>query len=161
MFTAKGLLEFHSRGHQTLKEIIKHCRQFSVEEINHEFKGFGYPSLRLQLHHLISAEKYWISVLNGRIEVDDNISEYSTIKSLEEYRQEVFLVTEQYLCNASTEELINARSMMTWGDNLRELVPAQVFMRTLTHIYHHVGQVVAICRVLEKPIDSGMDYPIT
>jgi uncharacterized damage-inducible protein DinB len=33
-------------------------------------------------------------------------------------------------------------------------------MRTMTHIYHHQGQVTAMCRLLGRPV-NGLDYPIT
>jgi len=35
-----------------------------------------------------------------------------------------------------------------------------VFARTLVHIYHHMGQVAAMCRLLGKPT-QGLDFPIT
>jgi len=31
-------------------------------------------------------------------------------------------------------------------------------MRTLTHFFHHQGQIAAMCRLLGKPV-SGLDYP--
>ena len=34
-----------------------------------------------------------------------------------------------------------------------------VFMRTVTHLYHHQGQIVAMCRLVGKPC-TGLDYPI-
>ena len=76
------------------------------------------------------------------------------------YRDAVRRTTEQYLRAASTEELITARPMITWGDVEKVLIPAHVVIRTLTHLYHHQGQVAAMCRLLRNPIDPGMDYPI-
>lgn len=136
-----------------------HCRQFSAEELDRELVGFGYPSVRLQLHHEIGAEQYWIGVLQGRIEADDTSSDYPTVESLEAYRQQIFSATDDYLRAASTEELITARPMMTWGNKEQLLTPVHVFMRTLTHIYHHQGQITAMCRLLGKPV-NGLDYPI-
>lgn len=161
MYNSEGLIEFHRRAHQSLIKLMEHCRRFNSEEISRELEGFGYPTLRLQLHHIIGAQKYWIGVLEGRIDVDDNISDYPTIEKLMEYRQEVYSATAQYLRGASPDELNTARPMMTWGNKEKVLIPAQVFMRTLTHIYHHQGQVAAMCRILGKPIEPGMDYPIT
>ncbi len=161
MYTAEGLICFHSRAHQSLIKIMEHCRRFSTEEMSDELTGFGYPSLRLQLHHAIGAEKYWIGVLQGRIDVDDDISQCSTIEKLMDYREEVYSATEQYLRTASKDELVSPRTMMTWGNNEKVLIPAHVFMRTLTHIYHHIGQIAAMCRLMGKPIEPGMDYPIT
>ena len=33
--------------------------------LDQELEGFGYPSIRLQLHHVIGAEQYWVGVLRG------------------------------------------------------------------------------------------------
>jgi len=125
MHTAEALLDLHERAHSSLQRLLAHCRQLSVEELDRELAGFGYPSVRLQLHHVIGGEEYWIGVLEG------------TVESLEAYRRRVFSATEKYLRAAS----------------------AHVFMRTLTHIYHHQGQIVAMCRLLGKPA-AAMDYPI-
>jgi uncharacterized damage-inducible protein DinB len=124
MHTAEALLGLHERAHGSLQRLLAHCRQLSAEELDRELAGFGYPSVRLQLHHVIGGEEYWIGVLEG------------TVGSLEAYRRRVFSATEKYLRAAS----------------------AHVFMRTLTHIYHHQGQIVAMCR-LGKPT-AAMDYPI-
>ena len=33
MYNSEGLIEFHRRGHNSLKKLIEHCRQFSEEEL--------------------------------------------------------------------------------------------------------------------------------
>jgi uncharacterized damage-inducible protein DinB len=133
IYTIEALVEFHDRTHSSLKKLLEHCRQFSPEELNRELAAFGYPKVRLQLHHGIGAEKYWIGVLQGRMDVDDNVSDFPTVKSLETYRQQVFSTTAEYLHAASAEELNTARSMITWGNKERILTPAHVFIRTQTH----------------------------
>jgi uncharacterized damage-inducible protein DinB len=142
-----------------LKKLLEYCQQFSVDEINREMTGFGYPTIRLQLHHIIGAEKYWIGVLHDRIDADDDDPKYPTIESLEIYRQELAIVVEEYLRSASMEELNTPRKMMTWQKIERTLTPALVIMRTQMHIYHHQGQIIATCRLLGKPAE-GMDFPI-
>lgn len=142
-----------------MKKLLEHCRQLSAEELNRKLVGFGYPTVRLQLHHEIAAEKYWIGVLQGRMDVDDNEPDFPTIESLETYRQQVFSVTAEYLRTASVEELNMARSMITWGNKERILSPAHVVIRTQTHFYHHQGQIAVMCSLLGKPA-VGMDYPI-
>lgn len=159
MYTAEALLDLHERAHRSLQKLMAHCGELSAEELDRNLSGFGYPSVRLQIHHQIGAEEYWIKVLQGRVEVDDNEAEYPHIESLETYRQEVFAATEAYLRAASAEELNTARRMMTWGNKEQLLTPALVFMRTMTHIYQHQGQILAMCRLLGKPA-SRMDFPI-
>ena len=159
MHTPETLLELHERAHRNLAALLAHCRGLSAEEMNRELAGFGYPTVRLQLHHAIGAEKYWIGVLQGRMDADEDSPDYPTMSSLEVYREHVFTTTEAYLRPAAVEELNTARSMLTWGNKAQVLTPAHVFMRTVTHLYHHQGQVVAMCRLLGKPC-AGLDYPL-
>jgi uncharacterized damage-inducible protein DinB len=160
MYTSAALLDIHDRSHQSLIKLLAHCRQFSIDEINRKLPGFGYPTIRLQLHHQIGGEKYWLGVLQGRIEADDDDYKYPTLESLEKLREEIYNATTIYLNTVSPEELNTARKMMTWGNNERILIPANVIMRTQTHLYQHQGQILAMCRLLGKPAEF-LDYPIT
>ena len=160
MHTPRALMDLHQRGHRNLAALLSHCRGLTVEEINRELPGFGYPTVRLQLHHTIGGEKYWIGVLQGRMNADDDSPDYPSIESLESFREQVFASTESYLCASSEEELSTPRPMMTRGNMERVLIPALVFARTLTHVYHHQGQVSAMCRLLGRPC-AGLDFPIT
>lgn len=161
MYNSESLSEIHRRAHDSFRRLLEHCRQLSNEELNRELKEYGDPTVRLQFHHAVGAEKYWIGVLQGRIDADDDDPKYPTIESLEAYRREVFAATEEYLKGASVEELNTPRAMITWGNKERVLIPAHVFIRTATHLYHHQGKIGAMCRLLGKPIPPGLDYPIT
>ena len=160
MHTPGALLDIQRRAHRNLESLLVQCGALTREEMDRELPGFGYPTVRLQLHHAIGAQKYWVGVLEGRIDADDDSPDYPSIDSLEVLREQVFAATEAYLRAASMEELNTARPMMTWGGKERVLVPAQVILRTQMHVYHHLGQVVAMCRLLGKPCE-GLDYPIT
>ncbi len=160
MYTVPALLDLHDRAHRSLQSLLAHCAQLGAGELNRELPGFGYPTVRLQLHHGISAEEYWIGVLQGRPESDDNEAAFRTIESLAEYRGRIAAATDEYLRRASAEELNTARKMLTWGNKEQVLAPARVIVRTLTHIYHHQGQTLAMCRLLGRPVAAGLDFPI-
>lgn len=160
MFTAEGLLEFARRAHQSFDKLLQHCCSLSSDELNRELQGFGYSSVKLQLHHALAAQKYWIGVLRGRMDVDLDPDAQFKMDDMIAYRDSVRHSLEQYLSTASTEELMTARRMITWGNVEKVLIPAHVVIRTLTHLFQHQGQVVAMCRLLGKPIGPGMDYPI-
>ena len=159
MYTTKALLDMHERSHRSLQKLLEHCRQFKEEKLNSELAGFGSPTIRLQFHHGIGAEEYWIGVLQGRVFADDNDAAYPNIDSLEVYRRRVYRVTDNYLITTPGGELNKARKMMTWGNKEKILIPALVYLRTLTHLYHHQGQILAMCRLLGKPA-GGMDFPL-
>jgi uncharacterized damage-inducible protein DinB len=163
MYSSEALLDLHKRAHICLQKLLSHCGELSAEQYNRELAGFGYPTVRRQLHHQIGAEEYWISVLLGCMNTADNDAAFPTIRSLEAYRAQVAGTTEAYLSKASTEELNTPRKMETWGYKANKeqvLAPALVFVRTFTHIYHHQGQVVAMCRLLGRPAPVGLDFPI-
>ena len=159
MHTSAALLDLHERSHRSLMALLSHCRGLTAEELGRDLEGFGYPTVHLQLHHLIGAQEYWIGVLQGRVDPDDEATRYPTVDDLEAWRGQVDAATAAYLRDATPADLNTPRPMLTWGDRTRELTPAHVFMRTLTHIYQHQGQVVAMCRLLGKPV-GGLDYPI-
>lgn len=158
MQTADGLLDIHERAHRNLAGLITHCGSLDARAIDQELDGFGYPSIRRQLHHAISAERYWIGVLEGRIDADEDDPDYPTLESLEALRVAVFAATERYLRGAGPDELNRPRAMTTWGGRERTLTPAHVVLRTVMHLYHHQGQVLAMCRLLGRP-GEGLDYP--
>jgi uncharacterized damage-inducible protein DinB len=160
MYTRESLTDMHTRGHVSLRKLVAHCRALDAEQLDREIDGFGYPTVRLQLHHVIGCEEYWVGVLEGRVEADENDAAYPTIDALEAYRLRVATATGAYLRNASPDELNTARAMLTWGNRERVLVPAHVLVRTVTHVYQHQGQITGMCRLMGKPVSPGLDFPI-
>jgi len=158
MYNSAALLDMHARGHDSLERALTHCAQFSAAELNREIPGFDEGTLRRRLHHTIGAEQYWIGVLRGVVH-DEPGDAYPDIAALQAYRQRISAATEDYLRGASEAELNTPRTLTVWGGAQRELVPAHVFLRTLTHIYHHLGQALVMCRVLGRPAE-GLDFPL-
>ncbi len=160
MNTASMLREFHARTHRSLQQLMIHCRELDDGDLNCELEDFAYPTVRLQLHHEIGAEKYWIGVLNGVVEADFDTDATPDIASLETYRVEVAAAMEAYLRNVDPEILDQPRTMATWGGRDQELVPTWVVMRVLTHYFNHQGQIQAMLRRLGKPAPAGLDFPL-
>ncbi len=159
MYTSEALADIHERTHRSLARLVAHCETLPPPAIDRELEGFGYPTVRLQLHHMIGAERYWLGVLQGRMDVDDDDAAYPTLAALSEHRERVALTTRAYIDGASAAELNTPRAMVTWGGREQVLVPARVVLRTQTHVFQHQGQVVAMCRLLGSPA-SGLDFPI-
>lgn len=160
MLTREALVDIHERAHRNLEGYFAHCRALDCQAVDRKIPEFNGASVRLQLHHAIGAERFWIGVLQGRVDADDDAHLYPTIESLAEYREATFAATQEYLRNAATEELNTPRPMMTRADEAHVLHPGHVVMRTITHIYHHQGQIASMLRLLGNP-SPGFDYPIT
>jgi len=155
-----SLLDIHERAHRSLRGLLAHCAGLATADLDRELAGFGYPTVRLQLHHVISAEKYWVGVLLGEYHVEDDSADYPSIPALDIHERRVADRTADWLRTTSLEELNTPRLVRTWPDVKRRLVPAHVILRTQTHIYHHQGQVLAMCRLLGRPGPGGLDFPL-
>lgn len=159
MYTRQALLDLHDRAHRSLRLLIEHCGGLGEGALKRELPGFGYPTVHLQLDHVIGAERYWTGVLQGKLFVDDTSELYPTAASLEDFRVEVFGETAAYLHKTSEAELNAEREVLTWQGKKRLVVPARVIVRPCMHIYHHQGQVLAMCRLLGDPHPGGLDFP--
>ena len=160
MFTAEALLDLHGRTHSSLVQLLDHCAEFADGDLDRELDGFGYATIRLQLHHVVVCERYWVGVLRGLMLADENAADHASIEALRSFRTRVAAATEDYLRSATPAELSSARRMTTWGDIERDLVPGRVIYRTQTHIFHHQGQIAAMARLLGRPIPQGLDFPV-
>ena len=160
MYTIEAVTDVHDRCHRSLSKLMEHCRKLTQDEFDRTLDGFGYGTVRLQIHHIIGAQKYWLSVVQHCMDADENDADYPTIAALEAFRLEVYTTTQKYLGAASDEVLNSPQEMQIWGGKRPTLVPARVLMRTQTHIFHHMGQITAMCRLLGKPVPSGMDFSL-
>ncbi|MBX3460510.1 MAG: DinB family protein [Planctomycetes bacterium] len=160
MFTSAALLDIHTRTHASLGKLIGHCAGFSADELSRTFDGFGGGPIRMQLHHAIGAEQYWVGVIRGLMLVEERPEDFASIEALHAYRRQVAQDTTDYLRGASESELNTSRKMTTFGGRQHELMPARIIVRTQTHIFQHQGQVAAMARLLGRPIPHGLDFPL-
>lgn len=49
---------------------------------------------------------------------------------------------------------------MAWDGNTYDLMPARIIVRTQTHVYQHMGQITAMCRLFGRPAPAGLDFSL-
>ena len=176
MYTREALQDLHGRGQRIIRKLLVLCATLSDEELKRELPGFGFPTVQQQLLHLIGAEKYWLNVVRGSFvppageqdanssSSDDDAAElqaYPDVPAIEAYRQQVAQQTQEYLAGATESELNSPREMLCWPAKLREMAPAHIISRVVTHAFQHQGQVLAMCRLLGKPNEMwDLDFPL-
>lgn len=156
--SAAALAEVHGRAHEVFAALAQHLGALDAAALDRELPGFGHPTVRLQLHHVIGAEVYWIGVLQGRIEVDFDHLETSGLPALEAWRQATAAATAAWLARTPDADLAAARPCAVWGGRTLELTPGHVVMRVVTHLFQHKGQLAAMSRLLGHPVPDGLDY---
>ncbi len=189
MYTPEALLDIHDRAQRSLKKLLDACRVLSPEELGRELPGFGYSSVREQLEHIIGAADYWMLVFEGDYKGDageqtqaeaeeQNQAEavkegepeaqpaaapaprYQDIDALEAYRSEIDALSRDLIKAQDAQWLSTAREFYCWPGKLRSLLPAHIVLRIATHIYHHQGQVLAMCRAMGHTFEEGFDFPL-
>lgn len=163
MFSSTDLIELHHRAHRGTLALLEHCTSLTAEEVQRELPGFGYPSVALQIHHILEAEEYWMLVLRGefREEMDAfmDAAACSTVEAMLVYRDMLESKTAADLATLDEAFLNTPHEFLTWPNSRRELHPAMIVMRVITHHFHHRGQIMAMCRILGKPCVSA-DFPV-
>ncbi len=159
MYTLEALLDIHERVHQNLKDLIAHCSKLEPGAADRKVEGFADWTVRLHVHHGLGAERYWMGVLQGWVDADDDSAEYLLMADLETLRAEVFESTRSFLRSLDEDALNTPRHVILWNGSEADLRPAHVLLRTQMHYYHHNGLVLAMCRAMGHP-GSGIDFPI-
>ncbi|MCC7478579.1 DinB family protein [bacterium] len=158
MFTKEGLLRLHGWAHDCLDKLYAHCGSFSSEELNQELEGFGFRTLLQQFAHLCEAESFWnFRLRNPSCPQNEeppewDLTRFSSLAEIQAERARQRQQTVDYINSKSDEEL-NQEYDMTWPDhNFSERQTAAfTLLRPITHIFHHKGQIVAMCRLLGHP----------
>jgi uncharacterized damage-inducible protein DinB len=109
-------------------------------------------SVRDQLVHILRCEQGWIGRLQYLPVKELEYKEYPTTKQIHETKARVTAETIAYLDQLSEAQL-NAeltRRPDDWGGLLQS--PDFILHHILTHAFHHKGQIVAMFRLLGRPI---------
>lgn len=161
MYNAPTLLDIHARAHESLRRLMVFCGELTDDELRRPLSGFGFPTILLQLEHTIGAEVYWQTVVIRGYTEEAAPPDVPDLAAMETYRQQTASVTRSYLESATEAELNSRRVMVSDPGQTRELRPADVIVRLVTHIFNHQGQVLAMCRAIGKPNEThDLDYPV-
>lgn len=162
MYTAAALLDIHSRAERNFGKLIAYCRTLPAESLSTRLPGFGFPTIMLQLEHTIGAEWYWQTVITTGYNEEVTMPDLPDLDAMEDFRQRISVITHDYLSQASDSELNTLREMVSDPGETRLLRPADVILRIVTHIYNHLGQILAMSRTLGHPNNDewDLDYPL-
>ncbi len=151
MFTVEGIRKFHHWTHACLNVVLDHVSTIPASDYAKELPGFGFPSVRRQVLHILNCEGAWIHVLQGLPFSDRNPGDFPTVADARLAQQEVSQQTLAYLSGLSDQQL-NAETELHFQDgDVAIRTPALVLHHVFTHAFHHKGQIVAMCRLLGHP----------
>lgn len=151
MFSVEGLRQFHRWTHESLGLVLDHLSAIPQSDYLRQVPGFGFGSLREQATHVLNCEAYWVRTLRGLTHFDRRPDEFSDAADLKRMQHEVGARTLEYLANMTDRELNDEKDVRLDDGNVLRCSPALVIHHALTHVFHHKGQMAAMCRLLGHP----------
>ena len=151
LFTLAGIRKFHDWTHASLTLLLDHLSTIPDGDYTKEVSGFGFPTLRAQVIHILNCEGFWIHTLQASRFEDQDPAAWPTVPDARALQREVSLEPINYL-SALSEQQLNALLELRFSDGDTAVqTPALVLHHVLTHAFHHKGQIVAMCRILGYP----------
>lgn len=151
MFTKAGIIELHDAMHERLDLLLRHVETVPDSLQRKPISGFGHPSIRKQLVHILTCEEGWVHDLQNEPFAGWSEEDCLTMAALRAAKEQIRGSTRAYV-NGLTEAQLNttlANRPVDWGGELRS--PAFIVLHVITHAFHHKGQIVAMLRILGYP----------
>jgi len=151
VFTLEGIREFHRWTHVNVTMVLDYLVSIPEGDYTREVGGFGFPTLREQVIHILNCEGFWVRSLQGFSYVDREPAAYPEVGDARLMQQEVGEQTVKYLAGLTDEQLNVETRLKFPGGETHLRTPARVLHHIFTHAYRHEGQIVAMCRALGHP----------
>lgn len=138
---------------QTRQILLGQCKELNENEFTKEF-GFGFQSVRDSLVHVAGCYHAWL----GSFALSETTSPLLTkeeinqmlVGDIQRYFQQadkyVDAVFEQYTDNF--DDIIEKEPSWKIGSGAIRKTPQQLLTHSITHEFHHKGQIVAMLRLL-------------
>ncbi len=151
MFTLAGIRQFHGWTHGSLTLLLNHLSTIPATEYAKEVPGFGFPTIRAQVIHILNCEGFWIQTLQALPFDDQDPTNWPSVSDARRLQSEVSRRTLNYLSSLSEQRLVAATELHFSDGDIAVRTPALILHHVLTHAFHHKGQIVSMCRILGYP----------
>jgi uncharacterized damage-inducible protein DinB len=143
--------KLHSWTHSSLTLVLDHLATIPDGDYAKELLGFGFPTLRAQIIHILNCEAFWVHTLQAARFEDEDPADWPAVRDARVLQRGVSANTLAYL-SGLTDEQLNADTELHFSDGDKAVrTPALVLHHVLTHAFHHKGQIVSMCRTLGHP----------
>jgi uncharacterized damage-inducible protein DinB len=151
LFTLAGIRKFHDWTHASLTLLLDDLSTIPASDYAKEVPGFGFPTVRAQVVHILNCEGFWIHTLQTVPFEDRDPADWPTVADARVMQREISLQTLTYLSDLSEQHLnVGVELHFADGDSAVR-TPALILHHVLTHAFHHKGQIVSMCRSLGYP----------
>ena len=145
----------------TRKVLFHFCEKIEQKDYTKDVDGYGWGSIRNLHVHIAECYQSWI----GRfaLETSEPVVKESEVTDVNDMRKVfervdelVYRFLDEY--DGRFDEKISRK--VNWKEEEEELSPLWLLTHTITHEFHHKGQIVTLARALGyKPVDTDLLTP--
>ena len=139
---------------QTRETIFDFCSELNPHDFNRQVDGFGFQSMRDSLVHIADCYHAWLGsfiLLKTKkpITTKEDLTKVGLdeikvrFEQVDSYVKEVFEVFSNHM-----DEPIQREIPWRVSGEVLSITPGKLIMHTITHEFHHKGQIVAMARQL-------------
>lgn len=150
-FTIDGIQKLHRWTHASLDLVLNHLSNIPANHYSKELPGFGFPTLRQQVIHIFNCEGVWIQALQRRPYINRTVADCPTVSDAKLLQEEARGRTLAYLSSLTDQQFNTATELRFPDGDIAVRKPSFILHHVLTHVFHHKGQIVAMCRSLGYP----------
>lgn len=157
----EGLKTIYDWVRQTREVLFQHCESLPLGLYTKELPNFGHGSIRnLQVHIFDTYNGWLLQFARQQPRERPNRADYSNVAAVRKGFSQTDAMVESFLSEfAGTLDQPLTRPHPSFPDGLT-VTPRWLFTHTVTHEFHHKGQITDMCRHLGHPTpDTDLILP--
>jgi uncharacterized damage-inducible protein DinB len=136
------------------KALFEYCHQIQTTDFVSENSTFGKGSIRNLLVHVVNCYEFWVVKQGMGKEI--TFTEYSSKRNIEEVEM-LYLKIDNYMEEFIQNAVWDKTLTIFTTDKTVVATPLKLFTHTITHEFHHKGQILSLSRHLGySPIDTDV-----
>lgn len=139
---------------QNRKELLDFCSKIDEKDLNRRIDGFGFQSMKETLVHVADCYHAWIgSFILQKTTKPITPKEHVIHVSLNDIKlrfEQVDEFVNEFFETFSEQMEIPIQKPIPWRATTEviSMTPRKLMMHTITHEYHHKGQIVSMARLM-------------
>ncbi len=148
-----GVAEVYRWVRATRSGLLAYCASLPGGVYTAERDDFGWGSIRNTVVHVADCYRIWLAQFALKVDVPRyRAASYADVPKAGRLFEEVDGIVDQFLAEFGGERLSRKLSLnLSWQESSFVTTPSWLMTHTITHEFHHKGQIVAWGRILGHP----------
>lgn len=145
----------------TRELLFEYCETLAPADYVKQVSAFGWGSIRNIHVHVADCYRHWLLGFGTDQVVEDTpVHAYSSVGHVRSLFKTVDELVQEFLSQHADDLQKPISGHVSWEENPVELTPIWLLTHTITHEFHHKGQLVSLSRHLGyTPPDTDLVLP--